>query len=245
MTDNKKDNQEKGTSGKGDIKSDINTQTAYIAQKTERLAGALYAVTRLFPESEPLRSRIRRQALTLVSAAHTTASSEQNPHTSIPLLLRRLRSQLKVARDGGLLSVMNFSVLNDEMADFISEAEEIGVIPETSLSSGYFDSEISLPTVASASRNTKTSDSSKINSSDAKAVNSDNTKDKGKLSAKERRRKQIIELFDEQEEITINDVTEVINGYSTKTIQRDLKALVKSGQLEKHGKRRWSYYTRA
>lgn len=237
---------------------DTDSRVAYISQKAERMAGALYAVTRFFPADEPLRHSIRRRALSLVSSAHALNSNSQEINTdkSAPTLLTELRSQLRVARDGGLISPMNFSVLDDEISTFIQEVLEIGVFPGPSLGDEYF-SEDRLPS-SGESRKTSSLQSSSLNSkgkritqphtesAEGSAGSSDGSTDTPtkELSAKERRRIKILELFDDKEEITVNDVTEVINGYSTKTIQRDLKALVEQGKIQKHGKRRWTYYTK-
>lgn len=44
-------------------------------------------------------------------------------------------------------------------------------------------------------------------------------------------------------EATIKDIADVITDCSEKTIQRDLNALIKAGEVERHGERRWSRYT--
>lgn len=57
-----------------------------------------------------------------------------------------------------------------------------------------------------------------------------------------KRRRAILELFKETDEITITDVQAVIEGCSQKTMQRELKAMVENDLLIKKGKRRWSSY---
>ncbi len=44
-------------------------------------------------------------------------------------------------------------------------------------------------------------------------------------------------------EATIKDIAEVITDCSEKTIQRDLNSLIDSGEVIRHGERRWSRYT--
>lgn len=43
-------------------------------------------------------------------------------------------------------------------------------------------------------------------------------------------------------EATIKDIAEVITDCSEKTIQRDLNSLIESGEVIRHGERRWSRY---
>lgn len=252
--ENKNDKSKDEAKAGADEQNDNMTRIAYISQKTQRLAGALYAITKVFPHQEPLKTTLRNQALSLVSSAHMM--SEGTPSTDsvieLPSLLNRLRSQLAVARDGGLISAMNFSVLDEEIEQFITEIDEVGAFPGPHLSSALFSGEENPAlTAGRPGRNISAGSSSSVSERGGEEGSpssiSSGRKSKGKqaLSAKDKRRQKILDLFDDKSEITVNDVTEVVNGYSTKTIQRDLKALVKNGQLEKHGKRRWTSYTRA
>ncbi|MEX2369083.1 MAG: DeoR family transcriptional regulator [Candidatus Paceibacterota bacterium] len=246
---NSNDNSANRGLNKAQKQNDNSSRIAYISQKTQRLAGALYALTRPFPADEPLRRQLRDQALNLLSSAHTltegTALKEAD--TGLPALLSQLQRQLAVAKDGSLISSMNFSVFCEEIQGFLGEIDELGAFPGPFINSDYFaDSRDALS--SGEGRNTPTLSSSSFSRSGAGRATSTNRPDKpsnGKLSAKDKRRQKILALFNQHEEITVGDVTEIINGYSTKTIQRDLKALVKTGELEKHGKRRWSSYTKA
>lgn len=231
-------------------KNDNTTRVVYIAQKTQRLASALYAITRVFPVDEPLRQTLRRQALSLVSSAHMVSDGTPADEciAELPDLLKRLSSQLMVARDGGLISSMNFSVLHEEISRFIDEVKELGAYPGPSLDTSYFNSGTpALEAGHEFTRKASPTESSSVSRELAQSApaNSSNSGAKKSVSAKDKRRQQILDLFQTRSEITVNDVTDVVSGYSTKTIQRDLKALVKAGKLEKHGKRRWTSYTKA
>jgi len=241
------------TANDSDItQNDNTTRVAYISQKTQRLASALYAITRVFPSDEPMRTTLRQQALSLVSCAHMVSEGTSNDDSSaeLPGLLKRLCTQLAVARDGGLLSGMNFAVLREEITAFTNEVQELGAFPGPHLDKAYFNNR--LPTLEESDhafeRKASPTGSSSL-SVDTGVGGTGKSKQKAvsktQLSAKDKRRKKILDLFTKQNEITVNDVTDIVNGYSTKTIQRDLKALVKDGQLEKHGKRRWTSYTKA
>lgn len=63
--------------------------------------------------------------------------------------------------------------------------------------------------------------------------------------AKNDRQTLILSTIKSRGESSIKDLTDVIKGCSEKTIQRELIALVGSGDLLKTGKRRWSRYTAA
>lgn len=59
------------------------------------------------------------------------------------------------------------------------------------------------------------------------------------------RKNTILELLQNKPFVTVKDVTNAIQGYSGKTLQRELLSLVKEGILKKKGERRWSTYSLA
>ena len=65
----------------------------------------------------------------------------------------------------------------------------------------------------------------------------------GDRAVKEDRRKIILALLKQKSELTVRDIAKSIPGYSEKTIQRELLALVMEGTLVKRGERRWSTYS--
>jgi len=238
---NKKDNTPDSQGEKPIFQKDMSAQATYLSQKCQRLASALYAVTRFLPTDEPLRDRLRSHALSLVESIHSpgTNGSGQAP---IDVLVR-ISNQLSVAKDGGLVSPMNYQILSEEINTLIDQLNSASAGPGPEINNDYLTVDKQLP---DGSRNEIDAGSS--NNMPAKETgSSDSDKTSGSTpgqSAKAKRRQKILDLFEETNEITVNDATEVINGYSTKTIQRDLKALVEAGKLEKHGKRRWTSYTR-
>ena len=59
------------------------------------------------------------------------------------------------------------------------------------------------------------------------------------------RRNTILELLQDKAFVTVKDVTDTIQGCSSKTLQRELLSLVNEGILKKEGERRWSTYSLA
>ncbi len=56
------------------------------------------------------------------------------------------------------------------------------------------------------------------------------------------RTKKILELVATSSGVSVKDLSQVVPGVSEKTIQRELSALIESGQIRKEGERRWSLY---
>lgn len=237
----KKDNRQQKPDNKPVIENDTIPQAAYVSQKCSRLASALYAVTRFLTDEEPLKAKVRNLALSLVESARNPGASSAT-NGGIYNILTQLRDQLTIARDGGLISSMNHHILTEEIDNLLSRLQEEDLSFGPHVNADYLDVKDRV-TASTTTRNETHAGSS--NSVDTEDNQQESSKESAKpKSAKQRRREKILGLFDEADEITVNDVTEVINGYSTKTIQRDLKALVESGKLEKHGKRRWTSYTK-
>jgi len=61
--------------------------------------------------------------------------------------------------------------------------------------------------------------------------------------ARDDRRKIILALIKQKPSLTVKDIAKSIPGYSEKTIQRELLAMVAEGILMKRGERRWSTYS--
>lgn len=234
------DNTANNPDNKPVIENDSLPQAAYVTQKCSRLASAIYAVTRFLADDEPLKSKTRTLALSLIETARNPASNAAG-QGGVAGILIQLRDQLTVARDGGLLSRMNHQVLAEEITALLDRLQGDSLSFGPHVNSEYLavDEQVE----SGRSRNKTRTHSSKSVSD--KQESQDSSEETQPTSAKQRRRQKILGLFTDADEITVNDVTEVINGYSTKTIQRDLKALVEGGKLEKHGKRRWTSYTKA
>ena len=62
---------------------------------------------------------------------------------------------------------------------------------------------------------------------------------------KDLRREIILKILRTKGEITINDISYLIEGVGEKTIQRELLSLVDEGIVKREGERRWSKYTLA
>ncbi len=67
----------------------------------------------------------------------------------------------------------------------------------------------------------------------------------GGKSEKSDRASLIMNVLDKKGKVSIKDISSSIDGYSEKTIQRDLTVLTQAGLVVKEGSRRWSTYRRA
>lgn len=64
-------------------------------------------------------------------------------------------------------------------------------------------------------------------------------------SSQKDRKEQIKNVLKEKGGVSIKDIASRISGTSEKSIQRDLNAMILSGEVQRHGERRWSVYSLA
>jgi len=100
-----------------DIKSE------YLSERVKKLVTAVYLVTNLISETDPLRHTIRDFSIKILSiigrfpAGQSTAEVQQE----VQNLVRKIVEMLEIAFFSGYVSEMNFSVLKSEFDLFIEE----------------------------------------------------------------------------------------------------------------------------
>jgi hypothetical protein len=64
-----------------------------------------------------------------------------------------------------------------------------------------------------------------------------------KAFSSEDRKQEILTILRAHGESDISHITKLVSGYSSKTILRELNALIADGRITRHGNKRWSFYT--
>jgi predicted transcriptional regulator len=83
----------------------------FLHKKTEKLSAALYLVTNLFPETEPMKKTLREKALNLIK----DVDRDEVLHVI---------SLLSIACRSGLLGQTNFSILKQEFSSLLNYLDE-------------------------------------------------------------------------------------------------------------------------
>ncbi len=193
--------------------------------KNQKLAQALYAITAFCSDTEPLKAKLRDRAINLITTLNTLKTDESAVFqlsflTQILLEIELILELCDLAQAGNVLSKMNVAIIKQEYQLLLKDAQE------QILAHNLFES----------------------NQSTLPAVSTKAVKDKivpkiaGSTST---RQKQIIEVLTGNDWMGIKDIAEAVPNYSTKTVQRELLALVEQGVLKKQGERRWSRYVLA
>lgn len=104
-----------------------NKTFSFLHKKTEKMVTAVYMITNLFPEGEPLKSSLRNVSLNLMSLnleLKDKMMSERTRHVNaIRDEIIKLLSYLEVGYKTGLISAMNFEVVKKEFLLLIEAYE--------------------------------------------------------------------------------------------------------------------------
>jgi predicted transcriptional regulator len=231
----------------------------YVFKKTEKITSALYLVSGLIKDDEPLKWELRHRGMDLLSSSFTASSSLPGDKNVViqSLFTAALEtvSILNVARISGLVSDMNHAILVKEidqvlvmLRDRLAEsAENAGYIlsesffKTPSLFSSGFAADVKSGRGALYQDITKGQPGTVPQKAQVKVTHTgeyQNSTDK-----KTKRQEEIVSILKEQSNLSVKDFTRVIKDCSEKTIQRELLDLVEKGIVKKEGERRWSRYS--
>ena len=114
-----------------------NADFVFIYKKTEKLATAIYMVTNLFSDNEPMKWTLRKEASEFVSfilGYKEVLPLEQEDFTyKAKTKILELVSLLQVSSQGGLMSEMNFSILKQEFLNLIISLNSSFVVVKESI----------------------------------------------------------------------------------------------------------------
>jgi DNA-binding transcriptional ArsR family regulator len=230
----------------------------YIFKKTEKITAALYLVSGLLKDEEPIKWELRDRGIDLLSSSFSASNSLPGDKNAViqSLFTAALEtlSLLNVAKISNLVSDMNHKLLVREIDNVVAMLRDR--LRESAESAGYILSEsfFKTPDLFSSgfrlgNRNVSQNDSfgvkgQKVTSSEFNHANNGVTKGHELGNEKKlQRRELIISTLKTQSNLTIKDFAKVIKDCSEKTIQRELIELVNMGLVKKDGERRWSRYS--
>ncbi|OGZ30291.1 MAG: hypothetical protein A2931_01990 [Candidatus Niyogibacteria bacterium RIFCSPLOWO2_01_FULL_45_48] len=229
-----------------------NGHLEHIYERSQKLTEALYRVTDLFSDSEPLKWLLRRDGLEIFESILKIKTASPNERVrGLDIISENIRQSirtLELASSGSFISEANFQVLKREylnLADYLSE-RKYDILPEPSavglighepigqLSNGFNGQHVS----------NQVHDKNEENES---GQNSVLTTVKSTALANNvgggERRGEIISFIKEKDWVSIGELADVFRGrISGKTLQRDLVGMATEGLLIKEGEKRWRRY---
>ena len=206
---------------------------SFIVLKIEKLTRAIYLVTDFMSDSEPLKWRLRHLALDSLSSALNNKDIKY--FGQLVKQLPEIISLIDLGLGAETVSPMNFNLLRREYTLLLNNIEgemtkSLGqslkvdqLLPET-IGSFVLKDEA----VLASNKSDKVS-----------VLNSQNLIDKDQRQAK------IISHLKGKGWLSIKDIADILPGFSSKTVQRELAELVERHLLRKKGERRWSRYSLA
>lgn len=231
----------------------------YIFKKTEKITAALYLVSGLLKDDEPLKWELRDHGMDLLSSSFTASSSLPGDKNAViqSLFTAALEtiSLLNVAKISNLVSDMNHRLLVREIDQIVGLLRDR--LAQNAENAGYILSEsfFKTPDLFSSGfraendpQNLRHKNQSIITRSISAHIGPRNQAiSKGHSSGshlkKTQRQQLILDVLKGQSGLTIKDFSKVIKDCSEKTIQRELLELVDKGVVKKEGERRWSRYS--
>ncbi len=223
-------------------------------KKTHKIMTALYLITDIIDQEEPIRVHLRRHALTLHTSVWQTLRNGQKAHLLIAEsehVAGEIASLLAVGASGRLVSPMNYRLLEASIASF---REECGVYGESAYRTLFVPPESdyiphvgkrnNLESFESIGQPIKDTTFSKGHAETIKdTTNIKTTLNKRMdIGIKINRRNSILKVIKDKKTVTIKDIKSVLKDISIKTIQREINALVSEGVLQKTGDKRWAKY---
>lgn len=250
-----------GTNGNGCLE--------HIYERSQKLTEALYRVTDLFSDSEPLKWLLRRDGLEIFESLLKVKTASTNERvrglSQTAEKVRQLVRVFELAASGSFISDANFQVLKREylsLAGYLAERKH-EILPELpaegligQIAIGQLPSEVNghksgkslALTEAPSPLENSVSDSNvkdvqSGSTNEIKGVNGENGINVDRAVNGGERRSEIISLIKEKDWTSVGELAETFKGrISEKTLQRDLVGMASEGLLLKEGEKRWRRY---
>jgi hypothetical protein len=219
----------------------------YIFKKTEKITSALYLVSGLLKDDEPMKWGLRDKGMNMLNSSFNASSSVPGDKNiiiqSIFTSALETISLLNVAKVSNLISSMNHSILVKEIDQIVSLLRDR--LTESAQSAGLVLSEAFFKTPSMFTNGFETNDQKSETDYKTQRNKISRLSDgySGVEKKKAYRQENIVKILREQSNLTIKDFSKTIKDCSEKTIQRELLEMVEKGIIKKEGERRWSRYS--
>jgi len=226
-----------------------NKAAVFVYQKMERVSIALHLVTNCVPDGEPLRRVIRDNAIETLSDVLELRSGFRSvgPEfvNTVIAKLYELSSLIEMLNAAGYMSQQNLLVLKREingLCVFLRKVEDVPESEGVDFHSDFFETPV-LENVKKDIDDKGHLYKTYNRAQEKVTIRKVGASNKRQNTVQVDRRDAILSLLKDKQKITVKDALSVIPGCSSKTVQRELVAMVEEGILNKEGERRWSTYT--
>lgn len=244
----------------------------FVFQKTSKLVKAIYLLTGLLSDKEPMRERARVLANKMLENVLDMSNriwGEEIYQKNLLAALGEITTLFNIAESTKMISKMNHRIITTEfqkLADFLITSSANYSSAKIAFEPNLFDGNYNyVPDQTFQITPSSQNSSSVKNNSIKDMIHSDKgqneiseqstenvleevmsnkkiTDSKKIVKDKNNRQDIILSMLKSGVKLTIKDFAKNIKGCSEKTIQRELLSLVSKGVLKREGERRWSKY---
>ncbi len=184
--------------------------------KGQKIIAAIYLVTNHLSDTDPIRTTLRSDGISLVSTKHSDRAH----------VAERINNILGAANLARIINEKNVLIISNEIKNFcrIGSDEILGKL---------FDD-------GPHHHNTEKNRMSYM--SDSMSLKEKSTKHDAIFVNKNKRQNEILSFINDRKAAGIKDIAILFPDISEKTIQRELSLLVDQGKITKRGSKRWSIY---
>lgn len=214
------------------------SESGSIIKKTEKIVAAIYLVSGLVPDNDPLKLSIRSQSISLLSFINSISNpfvknEIKNLPETISLKINNIISLINIAFYAGYVSQMNLSLVKGELEWLELEIKNnhSNWTDSLILSKDFLVSKAPQTPPFQGQMSFKTNGPQTIKDRELKTKN-----------RKFSRCDLILSSIKKRGRPTVKDISTDVRGISEKTIQRELVSLIENGFIKRNGERRWSTY---
>lgn len=228
-----------GKDGSGGILSVMEEKNAQ--KHLMRINEALYRVTDLLPDQEPVKWMARKkamEALTLFTEDSPALflASRMKKREEFAAAIHHLLDLLEFASHNTFISQINFDVLSREYRSFLQEVV-------SAQSAAYAEHDLLKDFYPLPKQKILKEVAPPIGGATSSMIEKEEKKEE-ELSTEERRKRIFSYIIQKEKGITMQELLEIFKGsVNQRTIQRDLIALIERGRVKTSGARRWRMYS--
>ncbi len=212
--------------------------------KVQKLTEALYRVTELFPDKEPLKWQLRNNAVEILDFLLLIENKEVFNTGNIFDLFRKMNYLLQLAScSSAFISNINFEVLRREYLILIEEINKIQVSKEITSPKDLLVISNGQLYISNGHTNGHNGQKEKEVEKKPRKIKETEFPIGNSVSKLNGREKQILAIIKPSEWKTIREIAVSLPDISVKNIQRGLLEMVEAGILRKEGDKRWRKYS--
>lgn len=211
------------------------------AVRAERIVCGIYLVTDTINDREPIKYNVRNNALDMVTAITKSDPGKGHSQEFIGQSIVGTLSLLEIAWVAGLISDMNYRILEREIR-VLSQMHSANSSPPAGESNSLKESFFTLPVMPGKAYSREKSSEHLLGGSTHASSRDIPAKEPSASGGS--RQSHVLACMAEGQSYSIKDIARAVPDCSEKTIQRALLGLIARGAVSKEGKRRWSRYRR-